>query len=246
MLIQQGEDYGACTVTKIAENFIITAAHCLHGKTVLDLALSNLTENSMNEFSPLKLEKIYIHPDYELLSALEGEAYESSFSNLDLALVKVKPSPEFQKLEIVKINFDLITLDHKVDFWGYGCQETINDIENYIPVRKRATGVTLDKSELEIGHKLMTDYYSEKADSIYDLNLITPGKGKDPLASSLCLGDSGGPVLLDGKLVGINTNYTFDDINPEDPEAKSSGISYLNIHARLSKVKDWVGGILGN
>lgn len=71
-----------------------------------------------------------------------------------------------------------------------------------------------------------------------EFNFFTKGQKFDPSAPSLCPGDSGGPVYnLDGEIVGVNAQYTF---KPKDP----SGVSYTNLHTKISAVADWLQNII--
>jgi secreted trypsin-like serine protease len=232
---------GACTATKISKNFIITAAHCFHGKKVKQLGFSYASKNPEMDFLPLDFEQIYMHPSFEKLSREEVEEDNSSnFKTSDIALLKIKPNPQFDELEIVELDFEVVQTEKSAKIWGYGCQETINDTSNYVPERKFGSSRTLKIKELEVNHNQMADYYSHYAESIFDFNIITAGNKMETSSPSLCLGDSGGPLLINNKLVGINANYTFNDMNPNDPNETGKGISYINLHARISKIKSWI------
>ncbi|HXH30782.1 MAG TPA: trypsin-like serine protease [Bacteriovoracaceae bacterium] len=115
---------------------------------------------------------------------------------------------------------------------------------DYIPVRKRATTVTKSREEFGEPQGLMSDLVEAYSKEIYKNNILTPGKSKDKNAASLCIGDSGGPVLFKGNLVGINTNYTFNDFNKEGYSL--SGISFYNMHSRVSRVRTWLSKIMSS
>jgi secreted trypsin-like serine protease len=224
-----------CTATKISESFAITAAHCLLHKNIKSLGFSVLSENSQLDYKKLDYKKIYIHPDYNKLP-IESDLLERSATS-DIALIKIIPNAEFKKIKSVKINFDFIEDLESIVFWGYGCQSTINVTESQKPVRKYTEAYTLDSTSLLEDHGILTELYTQNAETIYSFNLVTPGRGRTKTASSLCPGDSGGPTLLRGDLVGINSYYTFADMAQDGATA---GVSYLNLHARISKAKGWI------
>ncbi len=55
--------------------------------------------------------------------------------------------------------------------------------------------------------------------------------------ASLCVGDSGGPTVRNGKIVGVNSSYIIDQ-NLQTEEA------YLNLHSRISNVQGWIRSII--
>lgn len=231
---------GACTATKISKNFIITAAHCFRGKNIQGLGFSTLTENLNMAFAPIEFEQVFMHPKFSEMSDEEAKQMDSYLINPDIALVKVKPNLDFDKLSIIELDYDITNINQKVEIWGYGCQKSIYNIDDYTPIRQIGKSITLDKKELLANHNLMSKYYAYYSDAIYEYNVLTAGNKKDASLSSLCLGDSGGPLILNGRLIGINSYYTFSDIDPNDPNGGGEGISYVNLHARISKVKAWI------
>ncbi|MBT4790332.1 MAG: trypsin-like serine protease [Halobacteriovoraceae bacterium] len=243
LAISGSVESSACTATKIAENYLITAAHCFHGQKIEALGVSTLSVNPSFDFSPLEFEQVFMHPDFEKLSVEDVESVSPTFSTPDIAIVKVIPSEEFKKIKIVSIDYDYIEESEVIEFWGYGCQETLNDISGYVATRKKAVTVTVGESSMQEGYGVYTDFYRNFSKDAYEVSIFTVGKSKDSSKASLCLGDSGGPVIRNNKIVGINSNYTFDDLSAEGTE---SGISYLNLHSRLSFVSTWIKQIVGD
>lgn len=225
---------GMCTATKIGKSLLITAAHCFDDSASL-VGFSVKSINNDFEFTPLTTEKVIIHPSYE---ALTNTDYEESIKVLDIAIVRIKESPEFDLLKLRQFDFSHITPATRLSFYGYGCDKSVNDLENYFPQRKISETVSLNIESLKSKHGIMTPFYKELSELIYRNNIITPGQGYDSTQASVCYGDSGGPLFKDDRIVGINTLYTFNDINNDG--GSTSGISYLNLHARVAKAKEWI------
>lgn len=225
---------GACTATKIGKNLLITAAHCFDDSANL-VGFSVKSVNKGMEFTSLSSEKVIIHPSYK---ALINTDYEESIKVLDIAIVRVKESAEFDLLPTRQFDFSQITPETRLSFYGYGCDKSVNDLENYFPQRKVSETVSLKIETLKSKHGIMTSLYKELSALIYRNSIITPGQRYNSMQASVCYGDSGGPIFKEDKIVGINTLYTFNDIN-NDGES-TSGISYLNLHARVSTAKEWI------
>ncbi|WP_408097223.1 trypsin-like serine protease [Peredibacter sp. HCB2-198] len=228
-------DQSACTATKIAPNLLITAAHCFDDSSEV---VGFTTKQSNQEFKIVKLttEEVFIHPSYAALGN-ENE-YTESIKVQDIAIVKVSPSAEFEAVPTRELDFSEIASGEKLSFYGYGCTKSLNDLEGYFPFRKMAKVDSLSEECLSEDQGIMTEFYQDISSLIYKNNIVTPGKKRQSDSASLCLGDSGGPLIKDGKVVGINTLYTFKDIT-ENGESET-GISYLNLHARLSMAQKWV------
>ena len=135
-------------------------------------------------------------------------------------------------------------------FLGYGCQEGArilrnNNIEKYLQ-EGFSISTSFDniyllkykddfKKDGQNGGLSQNDYLS-RLKNFHFHNIISKGHGFDNRYSSLCPGDSGGPVFRESnhnEIVGINAYYSFkrDD---------RLGISYTNMHARLSPISDWI------
>ena len=224
----------ACTATKIGKSLLITAAHCFDDSASL-VGFSVKSINKDFDFTSLTIEKVIIHPSYK---ALTNTDYEESIKVLDIAIVRVKESAEFDLLPARQFDFSQITPDTRLSFYGYGCDKSVNDLENYFPQRKVSETVSLKIETLKSKHGIMTPLYRELSALMYRNSIITPGQRYDSEQASVCYGDSGGPIFKGDKIVGINTLYTFNDIN--NSGESTSGISYLNLHARVSTAKEWI------
>lgn len=241
--ISDGHYSSACTATKIAENFIITAAHCFYGINVFKMGFSNKSINADFEYKDLAFKKVIIHPEFAKLSQEEFDQVWATFEVPDIALVEIIPNDDFKKISIMPFDFEYVAPDKMIEFWGYGCQESINDLSSYVPMRKFAYSVVIGQKYLETGYGPYDEFYKGLAANSYRVNIFTKGRRLDPNLGSLCFGDSGGPLVLNNKIVGINSNYTFNDL---EAEGSRSGVSYVNLHSRVSFVKKWIQNILKN
>jgi secreted trypsin-like serine protease len=227
------EDADVCTASKIGEDVIITAAHCFDFHKTYSILFSTDSKNPNYEFSPLKISKVFRHPSYKIDS--DGE---SDFAQSDVAIVFIKSNAIFTELKTIDLDYKDVMPGTSVEIWGYGCQESMNKIDSYYPVKKSFTTKVEPKESLLNIAGASGKLYLDNANDIFNFNFMTPGKAKSDNEASVCFGDSGGPVLQEGKIVGINVEGFLDDMNEKGESAK--GITYLNLHVRLSNIKNWI------
>jgi secreted trypsin-like serine protease len=228
-------DIEVCTASKVGPRSFLTAAHCFDGHKTYSLLLSTESKNPDFDFEIVEIEKLNIHPSYK-------SEDDSNFAQSDVAIVTISSSVIFSELETLDVSFEEVSSNSKVQIWGFGCQESLHKLETYYPVKKFSETIVEDKSSLIKIDGLIGETIREMADDIYAFNFSTPGKTKSKMESSLCFGDSGGPVLLNNKIIGVNAETFMADLD-ENGETLS-GISYLNQHTRISKLKNWFSEVL--
>ena len=236
---ESGEISGTCTASKISSKYILTAAHCVYGKNVNTIGWSNSgTVDLGNENAAiygLYVKKVNIHPSYELYKMLG-----KSFGSNDIAILEIDTTKgnflnKFQEIPSLQLDFSPVIPGESLQSYGYGC-ETVNDLDNSISHKKLADITSLTYSSLNTSCSSIDPLINQNASAIYKSQIVSStlaSGGK----SSLCEGDSGGPVLRNGKVVGVNSQYIIDQTS----EAQEA---YLNLHSRLSEVKSWTEGIM--
>ncbi len=215
-----------CTATKIAHNLILTAAHCVDSadmdKTLL--GFSTAMKVGPTNYLGLPVKQIILHPSFH--------DSKTNYDDHDIALVVVTPTAEFKALNIVQIDFNEVVPGATIQFWGYGCQTTTNVTAAFDPEKKYGITQAQSKSILEGSFGDITASVHEDAENISSNYLLTSSR------PSLCLGDSGGPALLNNKIVGVNASFLAKDARPSG--ASRSGIGYVNLHTRISAVSAWI------
>jgi secreted trypsin-like serine protease len=228
-----------CSATKIHAQFLLTAAHCVYEKNLDQIKVSSRSIEGKPYFEILEVQKIIIHPSFMSLTPSEALSYGASLVSSDVALVKVIPLGEFLRIIPSPVSYQEVLPGAQVKFFGFGCQESINETKPQLPFKQSAQTLSVGIEALGLDHQDYSSFYQEKAQSILEHNFMTYGKRFNKSYASICLGDSGGGVYLNGKLVGVNSNYTLNDINPDTGDS-ASGIAFLNLHTRLSTVKTWL------
>ena len=241
-----------CTATKIREDVLLTAAHCFGNIQERSgiLGFTTKIDNSDFDFEGVEISKVVIHSSYVLEVKIETQDSSNDENSLgtdedelgsdqiDMAIVFLKTGTSFGKIATREIDYEFVNPNASVEIWGYGCQRSTNSIDDYSPLKKHGTSKTLEQVILGKNYGRLTTAVHNEANIIYQNNILTAGLNIDSKASSVCFGDSGGPLFKDGKLVGVNTTYLAKgmDQNGKSPSGKTD----VNYHQRLSVVKDWL------
>lgn len=232
------DDNGLCTATKIGRNLILTAAHCFDSdKNPSMIGYSTSSKNQDMEFEGLNVSAVYLHPSYN------QESEDFGLPESDIAIVKIEPDEQFATLSTREIDLNELKVGEAVELWGHGCQKHVEKIDGYFPIKKTGTSVLLGKDALlKNNFGVATQIIREGSNNIYNDNFLTLAKGLDSKKPSLCFGDSGGPLIKDGKVVGVNGSFLTNFVNEEG--RTKNGLAYINLHARLSVVSDWLKEIM--
>lgn len=237
------EDMEQCTATKVSETQIITAAHCLYDRKVEALGWSNnveYSEDATNDFTGLYVKRVDMHPSYEAQRKLGSH---EKLSGQDVAIVTFDKEKgnywhEFDKLRVHELSFDFVEVGASLKMFGYGCQDFIGT-DSSVMLKKESEITSVDRDWLsDLGGNfpyILKDYSTD----IYSAKFVSPGIKSGQSNASMCSGDSGGPVLNSNlEVVGINASVIFNDLKENGDMA--SGVSYLNLHNRISTIKDWI------
>ncbi len=222
-----------CTASKVSKTVLLTAAHCFDRISGIgSFGFSNSTHNPNFEFFRIKVNSVKKHPSYR------GTGLEKYTQN-DFALITVDPTPQFAMLKILEISYDEIPSNQVVEYWGFGCQKPMTEDDDLEDITKKfAKTRTLSKNSLiNIGGNF-PDIFKNLATPIYQSKILTIANKMDSSAPSLCDGDSGGPVMINGKIVGIISSGVFNDLDKSGD--LTSGIFYIGLHSRVSVIQQWI------
>jgi hypothetical protein len=247
-----------CTATKIAPRRFLTAAHCVANtsKGAIDqtfaagskIHVSNaLAPASAADFVRLHVEQAHLPPEYKLalkrLFAYQENLirqYREKYSGTelkkrmrhvqsqnhvtsripDLAIVEVREHSA--KIPFTRIDFTALAADEPVRLVGYGCERFDKRRANskaspLRPMSRRKWGETL-------------------VIRVDPVNFYTFAHRMRRGAPSLCPGDSGGPVMRAGKVVGVHgTVYGL---------ARTHG-ARSNMSVNLRSMQPWLDGHRG-
>jgi len=212
-------DSRQCSATKIAARRFLTAAHCVADTSTGTVAstftsdslilVSNTAAPALRDFVHLHVEHVDLHPDFER-ALRRFHTYKEKIINeyrkrhkglkLELRIRKIESDNHFtartpdlavvsvreltQGIPIASINFSPLTAKDLVHLVGYGCGTSRN-----VPLASK------------YGKRRRGEARVIRVDTV---NFYTFAHQMRPGAPSLCSGDSGGPVMRAGKVVGVH------------------------------------------
>uniref|UniRef100_A0A182PUR2 Peptidase S1 domain-containing protein n=1 Tax=Anopheles epiroticus TaxID=199890 RepID=A0A182PUR2_9DIPT len=181
-LINEGLVY--CGGSVINRRWVLTAAACITGKALSDVQLYLGSADRLSGGRNVTAERFVIHPDFDA----------QTYAN-DVALVRLAESLAFtgDQLQPVRLatEFFETATDATVSGWG-----RLAISNNQLPVRLQFIRTDIIASD-DCAEQFEEPYRSRISDrTICTSNL--PDQG-------VCLGDAGGPLVLDGELVGVQS-----------------------------------------
>jgi hypothetical protein len=218
-----------CTATKIAPLRFLTAAHCVantsQGRVDKTFApgskirVSNvLAPAGPADFVWLHVEQAHLPPEFvQALEALHAyqekliSQFRQKYSGAelerrvrhvesqnhftsripDLAIVEVRE--QTAKIPMARIDFEPLAADEPVRLVGYGCEG--------FDKRKPNAGAARLSRLSRLGRR---NWGETRVIRIDPVNFYTFAHRMRPGAPSLCPGDSGGPVMRAGRVVGVH------------------------------------------
>ncbi|XP_058798968.1 mite allergen Eur m 3-like isoform X2 [Phymastichus coffea] len=195
------------------EYWIITAAHCVSGRSGSSINVIVGTINLKKPYKSHRSEQIIIH-----------ERYASSDSHRnDIALIKLAEpitfSDRVKPVELPK-PYTKVKTNSSAVLSGWG-----GTVNTWSPTPDDLQKATIFIADPEYCNKIM----KEKRMTIYPTHICA----NDPsIRRGQCNGDSGGPLTVDNKLTGI-VSWSI-----KDPDCAST--KYPGVYTRVSEFVDWI------
>ncbi|XP_076179603.1 transmembrane protease serine 9-like [Ptiloglossa arizonensis] len=196
-----------CGGSVLNANYVLTAAHCIDGQDPDAIEVVVGTVNVADRVSVHQVERIIMHKNY---------SQQDSWKN-DIALIKVKPklttSEKVSPVSLPEANKAIPTNSAAlVSGWG--------------STRVGGRGTTkLMKARIYIADQnKCKSTYSRIAKKIYDSQICA---NNPTVKSGACNGDSGGPLTVNGQLVGI-VSWSISCALPNFPTVYTRVTSYLD------------------
>ncbi|XP_045194612.2 fibrinolytic enzyme, isozyme C-like [Mercenaria mercenaria] len=212
--------YHTCGASIIAQDFALTAAHCVDGQTATNLAIVidlHDFNNHGNNYTWFNIDEIIMHESY-------GQG-PGAFPN-DVALLRLRQNG-------VDITKNIITIAKGTeDYAGQIC--TISGWG----VKVDGSGASkLKKADVTVLTKTQcVGYWGSQ--NILDQHICV--KGYDTTeGSGSCNGDSGGPLVCGTELVGV-TSWGFSGCHVDGT------VTHPSVYARVTSFYDWINNNCGN
>lgn len=245
----------ACTAAKVGPRQFLTAAHCVAGRRLarLEPVPDDYPANDGVHDDYLPGEPLLIHWGVDADDAEQAEftIVETSIhpswwgcpqcqdpivspgGAADIAVIEI--AEDTPTIPEATIELDPIGPGTHVTKVGWGCEERTNIDPSTLELGRYKTedAWVIPTTEIQHGNSLpLADEQVTTVDASY---LVTAGHAQDEDYASLCLGDSGGPLYLpnnnERRIVGVNSNYTFEPISGPDD---LGGVSWTDWHTKTS------------
>ena len=201
-----------CSGTLINKNWVVTAAHCLFplGKKLNkeELTVTVSDYDFSDNLEGVSVTEIVIHPDFNDVT-LEN----------DIALLKLSEPSNVPHILMSNVSKTVIT--NNATIWGWG---SLDEVSLQLPdiLQKADTNIL---PNLQCSLRLGTAFFGDSmlCATVDNANIDS------------CYGDSGGPIIVNNKLVGI-TSWGFGCADPD----------YPGVYTRIDTYKSWLDHIIFN
>ncbi|XP_055852006.1 chymotrypsin-2-like [Episyrphus balteatus] len=192
-----------CSGVIINEKWILTAGHCVVGWNPSKFLISSGTNNIWEPEAHYFPDRVFVHCNYD----------KPLYHN-DIALVRLETAIEFDaRTQPIPIPAELLPKGSKAVITGWGKSDVDGDYSQQ-----------LKKADVDyVDYKKCKELY--KDDPGVDVGHIC-SLSQD--SAGVCHGDSGAPLVSDGKLIGI--------VNWGEPCAKG----FPDVHASVTFYYDWI------
>ncbi|KAJ0421442.1 trypsin-like serine protease [Aspergillus carlsbadensis] len=212
-LYVQGSFVGGGSI--IAPNTILTAAHCVSGAAADTFTVRAGSSSRTSGGTLVKASSIAIHPKYGQPEVLENDLAIITLDQ-DLSL-----GPEVETIQLPAPGSPPPATGQQVIISGWGA--TVEG-KAYSQGLQAVTVDIVDKGACESAYE---GYTVPVTDGMFCAGVPAGGKGS-------CTGDSGGPVVADGVLVGI-VSWELGCARQE----------YPGVYSNVAFYRDWINEVAG-
>ncbi|KYN03321.1 Trypsin-1 [Cyphomyrmex costatus] len=190
---------------------VLTAAHCVSGFTASNFSIYVGTTDLQKPYSEHRIESTYIHENYDLYFLVN-----------DIALLKLQPPLKFSYL-VSPVNLpeqnETVEVGSVAVVSGYGVISPDGNVTTRLYVVDNIiTNETFCRETFENEFNVTIDYNTQIC-----ANHPTVQQGA-------CAGDSGGPLTVNKKLVGlVSFGYGL-----------CTSVEYPGVYTRVSAYIDWI------
>ncbi|OXU23708.1 hypothetical protein TSAR_006708 [Trichomalopsis sarcophagae] len=201
-----------CGGSIISDYWIVSAAHCFLDFENQDVTIRSGSSTDLTFGKKHKIEKVITSEDYNILD------FSKTTGTHDISLIKLKKPIIFDEFQQpIKISQDPPKDHDKVIIYGLGIQGPT-----------RTDPFVLKMVEIDI---IAQEVCSTNMASLTYVTDDVFCAGNDMTNANACIGDSGGPVVIDGKLAGIvSQGYPCNALFSGAP----------GFHTRVHKHYDWI------